>query len=57
MLGSPFLVAEKLESEQIFASFHHDFAEELAARQVWRLRDMNELTERDFIRIYDETYE
>ena len=55
ILGRAFIQDER-HSTQKFADFDHPYAEELLHKQRFRLRSVQELVERDFIRIYDPDY-
>lgn len=55
VLGSTFIRNER-HTTQKFADFDHPYAEELLHKQRFRLRAVQELVERDFIRIYDLEY-
>lgn len=52
VLGQAFLKARKLNPMDVFADFEHEYAHELADKQLYEIRAMEELTEVDFIRIY-----
>lgn len=52
VLGRAFVLDER-HSTQHFADFDHPYAEELLHKRRFRLRPVQELVERDFIRIYE----
>lgn len=55
VLGRAFVQDERHTTRK-FADFDHPYAEELLHKQRFRLRAVQELEERDFIRIYNTTY-
>ena len=58
VLGSAFLQEKhRGRNTDIFADFDHPFAGEFAERRAYELRPMEDLTEVDFIRIYDKAYQ
>ncbi|MEL6924992.1 MAG: AAA family ATPase, partial [Bacteroidota bacterium] len=56
VLGNGFIQKERPVSDNIFADFDHAYANELAEKHVYKLRPVAELSEADFIRIYDPTF-
>ena len=57
VLGSAFLLEKHLgRNTDVFADFSHPFAGEFSERRAYELRPLEELTETDFIRIYDKKY-
>ena len=57
VLGAGFVQSLRPPREKVFADFAHDFAMDLADKQLYTLRPITDLSEIDFIRIYDPTYE
>ena len=56
VLGRDFINVKKYANPDVFANFDHEMAREWAEKKVFELRKMEELTEGDFIRIYDKDY-
>jgi len=56
VLGNGFIKKERPDNDQVFATFDHEYANELAEKNVFNYRPMNEITEVDFIRVYDESF-
>lgn len=56
ILGRDFIVEKRYSSAAIFADFEHEYANELAEKRVYALRDIGELEAADFIRIYNSNY-
>ncbi|PHN06736.1 AAA family ATPase [Flavilitoribacter nigricans] len=55
ILGRAFIQDERNATTK-FANFDHPYAEEMLHKQRFRLKPVQELEERDFIRIYDPEY-
>jgi 5-methylcytosine-specific restriction protein B len=56
ILGQDFIEEKQYSDVTIFANFDHEFANDLAEKKVFKLREMKDLTEVAFIRIYDKEY-
>jgi len=57
VLGRDFIQIKKYGNASIFADFEHEMAGEWAEKKVFELRNVEELKEENFIRIYDENYQ
>ncbi|MFT6359710.1 MAG: hypothetical protein ACJAYJ_003943 [Saprospiraceae bacterium] len=47
---------KKYEGSDVFANFDHEMASEWAEKKIFELKQIGELTEADFIRIYEKDY-
>lgn len=57
VLGKDFVVLRPRNTANLFADFEHDYAADLADKKVYQLRSIQDLSEADFIRIYDREYQ
>ena len=56
IIGKEFIQEERYGNRDVFADFDHEFANDLAEKQIYLLKPMKEWTEATFIRIYDKDY-
>lgn len=56
ILGKEFVTEKRMNTNGIFADFHHDYAQELSEKKVYEIIDVTTLDEGAFIRIYDKEY-
>lgn len=56
ILGKDFIEQEKAFSDKVFADFDFEHAHELAEKEVYHIRKIEDLKEGAFIRIYDSDY-
>lgn len=54
IIGKDFIEEKIYNNTDVFADFEHPYAHDLAEKKVYRIRDMEQLSEMAFVRIYRE---